>query len=177
MSPKYAGVVEYGGDFGDVYFLRRALFMPWELPTVMDRDLARAGWQELDVHGCLAKVTAGIRSDFFKVSALEMTQYMRNQLLRDTDWAGMSSSLEVRVPFLDVDFLRMVATHFAQQPLSRTKILAGIHTEEVARRIASRAKTGFLIPLRKWGEDLIGNTRFQNRGLRGWARAVHARFA
>jgi asparagine synthase (glutamine-hydrolysing) len=177
MSPKYAGVVEYGGDFGDVYFLRRALFMPWELPRVMDRDLARAGWQELDVHGCLAKVTAGIRSDFFKVSALEMTQYMRNQLLRDTDWAGMSSSLEVRVPFLDVDFLRMVATHFAQQPLSRTKILAGIHTEEVARRIASRAKTGFLIPLRKWGEDLIGNTRFQNRGLRGWARAVHARFA
>ena len=175
-SPKYAGVVEYGRDIADIYFLRRALFMPWELANVMDADLVRAGWRELDVRGQLHAVTAGIRSDFFKISALEMTQYMRNQLLRDTDWAGMASSLEVRVPFLDVDFVRTVAQHFARRPLSRTQILAWIHTEELARRIASRAKTGFLIPLRKWGEDLLGNFKHTNRGLRGWARAVHARF-
>jgi asparagine synthase (glutamine-hydrolysing) len=177
MSPKYAGLVEYGRGMGDIYFLRRALFMPWELARVMDPDLARAGWRELDVRGELARSIEGIRSDFFKVSALEMTHYMRNQLLRDTDWAGMSSSLEVRVPFLDVDFLRSVAQQFARKPLSRTRILAWIHTEEISQRIAARAKTGFLIPLRQWGEDLIGNYKFKNRGLRGWARAVHARFA
>ena len=176
-SPKYAGVLEYGRDIADVYFLRRALFMPWELPKVMNADLIRAGWQELDVRGSLHEVTAGIKGDFFKVSALEMTQYMRNQLLRDSDWAGMASSIEVRVPFLDVDFMRTVADHYVQRPLSRTNILAWIHTEELSRRIASRSKTGFLIPLRRWGEDLIGNFKFQNRGLRGWARAVHARFA
>ena len=31
---------------------------------------------------------------------------MRNQLLKDTDWASMANSIEVRVPFVDYDFLK-----------------------------------------------------------------------
>ena len=46
-SPKYAGLLEYGGSYAGAYLLRRGLFMPWELPDVMDRDLAREGWREL----------------------------------------------------------------------------------------------------------------------------------
>lgn len=175
-SPKYAGVFEYGRDIGQIYFLRRALFMPWELPRVMDPDLARTGWKELRVLDRLRDATGAIRSDFLKVSALETTHYMRNQLLRDTDWAGMASSLEIRVPFLDVDFLRSVAGIFAHSHLSKKGILAPIHSDDLSERIARRSKTGFLIPLRQWGEDLLGNGQFKNRGLRGWARAVHARF-
>ena len=33
--------------YAGAYLLRRGLFMPWELPEVMDPDLARAGWEEL----------------------------------------------------------------------------------------------------------------------------------
>ena len=33
-------------------------------------------------------------SDRIKVAALEMGWYMRNQLLRDADWAGMAHSLK-----------------------------------------------------------------------------------
>lgn len=33
---------------------------------------------------------------------------MRNQLLRDADWAGMAHSLEIRVPFVDLELLRQV---------------------------------------------------------------------
>jgi asparagine synthase (glutamine-hydrolysing) len=36
-SPKYAGLLEYGGSYAGAYLLRRGLFMPWELPEVMDR--------------------------------------------------------------------------------------------------------------------------------------------
>lgn len=44
------------------------------------------------------QATAGqLTGGHFKVSALEAIHYMRNQLLRDTDWASMSASLEVRV--------------------------------------------------------------------------------
>src|SRR2546425_9251293 len=46
-SPKYASLLEYGGSYAGAYLLRRGLFMPWELPNVLDGDLARAGWQEL----------------------------------------------------------------------------------------------------------------------------------
>ena len=40
------------------------------------------------------------------VSLLESKIYMKNQLLRDTDWASMANSIEVRVPFVDYDFLK-----------------------------------------------------------------------
>jgi asparagine synthase (glutamine-hydrolysing) len=41
-SPKYAGLLEYGGSLGGAYLLRRGLFMPWELP-VLHPDIARQG--------------------------------------------------------------------------------------------------------------------------------------
>ncbi len=31
LSPKYAGLLEYGGTYEGAYYLQRGLFMPWEL--------------------------------------------------------------------------------------------------------------------------------------------------
>ena len=41
-------------------------------------------------------------------SLLEIKIYMKNQLLKDADWAGMSNSVEIRVPFVDYDFLQVL---------------------------------------------------------------------
>ena len=92
-SPKYAGLLEYGTAFESAYLLRRALYMPWELPSVLDPDLARTGWEALDLLGRLRETIAGLRGDRTRMAALEMTWYMRNQLLRDADWAGMAHSV------------------------------------------------------------------------------------
>lgn len=177
LSPKYAGVLEFGSSIGDMYFLRRALFMPWELGQVMDADMAREGWNQLGLLSNLRRVSSGPTSTFLQISALELTQYMRNQLLRDTDWAGMANSLEVRVPFLDVDLLRVVAEVSASQIPSRTSILSAIHGPDLAHRLASRPKTGFAVPIRDWGREVLGPTVTKCRGLKGWAREIYARFA
>src|SRR5205823_6690453 len=42
-SPKYAGVLEYGGNFPGAYLLRRALFLPSEISKFLDPDLVHAG--------------------------------------------------------------------------------------------------------------------------------------
>ena len=34
---------------------------------------------------------------------------MRNQLLRDADWAGMAHGVEIRVPLVDVTLLKSLA--------------------------------------------------------------------
>ena len=69
----------------------------------MDPDLAREGLDEL---ASLRPVASSIEpdpgSDNGRVSALEMSNYMRNQLLRDSDWAGMAHSIEIRVPSLRI---------------------------------------------------------------------------
>src|SRR5690606_25373195 len=85
-SPKYAGVLEYGTDYGGAYLLRRGFFMPWELPAVLDPDLVREGWAELQTRARLGATVELIETPRLKVTALESAWYMRNQLLRDTDW-------------------------------------------------------------------------------------------
>ena len=108
-SPKFAGLLEYGGTWGGAYLLRRGLFMPWELPDVLDPDLARQGWDDLQPLVRLEEAAGSLRSPFLKTAALEMAFYMRNQLLRDTDWASMDHSVEVRTPLVDVQLLRDLA--------------------------------------------------------------------
>jgi len=175
-STKYAGIFEFGNDIGQLYLLRRGLYMPWELPQLMDPGSARTGWQDLHAVERLYATTSGIRSNFLKISALELTHYMRNQLLRDADWAGMAHSLEIRVPFLDLDLLKCVALASTRIAISRKKLMAGVHDPELSKRISDRPKTGFLIPLEQWGSQFTRAYPGRHRGLRAWARAIHGRF-
>src|SRR5216110_3053042 len=92
-SPKYAGILEYGSTYSGAYLLRRGMFMPWELPELLDPEMVREGWDRLQSLARLEATTRDLQSPRLRVSALEMTWYMRHQLLRDTDWASMDHSL------------------------------------------------------------------------------------
>lgn len=167
-SPKFAGLLEYGGSYGGAYLLRRGLFMPWELPELLDGDTVREGWSELQTLAHLEETPRGIRNAHLKLTALEATWYMRNQLLRDTDWASMAHSLEIRLPLLDVELLRSVAPLFASD-FAPTKIdMAKVPTNSLPEAILRRAKRGFSVPIHEWllqSKDRLP----KRRGLRGWA--------
>ena len=106
VNPKAAGLLKYGGSYAGAYFLRRGLFMPWEVHSVIDPDTARLGLRRLKPIRHIEDVLKPKPStDFGKIAVLESSLYMRNQLLRDTDWASMAHSLEVRVPLVDIKLL------------------------------------------------------------------------
>lgn len=171
-SPKYAGLLEYGGSYGGAYLLRRGMYMPWELPGLLDTDMVREGWRELQSMLRLEETTQGVPGEHLKVSALEMCWYMRNQLLRDCDWASMAHSLEVRVPLVDLELLRKtVPLLYSTTPVGK-RDMALTPAQPLPDAIVNRAKTGFTIPVREWlmeGEGHAGE-----RGLRGWAWKVYA---
>jgi asparagine synthase (glutamine-hydrolysing) len=170
-SPKYAGLLEYGGDYGGAYLLRRGLFMPWELPDILDADMVRAGCQELQAVRRLDSTIDGLKSSHQKVSTLEMSWYMRNQLLRDTDWASMAHSLEVRVPLVDIELFRTVAELAgAIQGISKQDMSATV--DGLPQAVLQRKKTGFSVPVREWLIESTGNGK-SGRGLRGWATTVY----
>ena len=171
-SPKYAGLLEYGGTLGGAYLLRRSLYMPWELGNVMDAGIAAQGWKELQCRTQLDATTAGISHDRLAVSALEMSWYMRHQLLVDSDWASMAHSLELRVPFLDVPLLRSVAPWLAAHPgLTKLEVAKAL-ARQLPRELLHKPKTGFSVPVRDW---LMGNqAEITDRGLRGWARHLYS---
>lgn len=170
-SPKYASIFEYGDGYAGLYFLRRSLFMPWELPEFLDGDLVRQGWERLQPILRMGDLISGLDTPRAKISALELSIYMRNMLLRDADWAGMAHSLEIRVPFVDVDVFRALAPFIANvgdPPEKRD--LGSIPQQPLPPEIVNRSKTGFAIPIQGWikKHSAVGT----ERGLRSWAKYV-----
>jgi len=170
-SPKYAGLLEYGSSHAGAYLLRRALYMPWELPRLLGRERAAAGLAALRPVERIQETVGGLANERCIVSALELCWYMRNQLLRDADWAGMSQGVEIRVPFVDATVLRALAPMLAgPNPPTKAQLAKAI-APPLAEDIAARRKTGFSVPVRDWlGQELPRLSR--ERGLRGWARVV-----
>ena len=170
-SPKYAGVFEYGKSLGGAYLLRRGLFMPWELPKILDADMVREGWEQLApvarINGAIPQGT----TPFSAISAIESTWYMRNMLLRDSDWASMAHSLEIRVPLVDIELVRKLAPLLQQRFKPDKKIMArAAWQKDPPKAILERPKTGFSVPVRQW---LMGEAGSGERGHRSWAKTVY----
>ena len=166
-SPKYASLFEYSADYGSAYLLRRGLFLPWELPQFLDTDLVRDGWRDLNLFNNLNLTVTGIINPINKVSLLESVWYMRNQLLRDSDWAGMAHSLEIRTPLVDATlFTKIAACGYNKIDMARSPATA------LPENVLNRPKTGFYIPVREWlqGEEQEAGAE---RGGRGWAKSIY----
>jgi asparagine synthase (glutamine-hydrolysing) len=152
QNPKAAGVLSHAGSWGGTYLLRRAVLLPYELDGAMDAGLVRQGLKGLDIETLMALPIDGAPDDdFSKVSLLESANYMRNQLLRDADWAGMAHSLEIRVPLVDTMLLHGMAAHFqdlAQGSGKRT--LAAAPSKPLPASVVNREKTGFQTPMPYW---------------------------
>jgi len=176
LPPKLAGILAYGGDIAHTYFLRRALHLEDELEVLLDKDTIREGLGRLATMTAVGQaverlVEAGA-TDYVQVAALESGWYMRNQLLRDTDWASMAHSLEVRVPYVDPVVLARVGPAIASSVPPTKKELADC-TTHLPAGVIGRAKTGFTTPVNRWVEMKTG---ISARGLRGWASYVDTQF-
>lgn len=173
-SPKYAGVLKYGGNYAGAYFLKRGLFMPWELESVLDREVLREGQRRLSL---FRQIKEAMEPDpgtpFGRVATLEASFYLKNQLLRDADWAGMAYSLEIRTPFVDVWLLKALAPFLAagsERQRGLKTLLAESLTKPLPVSVTQRQKTGFAFPLAHWlGEKKDGSW------AREWARQVMER--
>jgi asparagine synthase (glutamine-hydrolysing) len=152
LNPKVAGVPKYCGSFAGAYLLRRGLFLPWELSSLMDKNLVDEGLRRLQpVRHIAAALEPMPRTNFGRVATLEASLYMRNQLLRDADWASMAHSLEVRVPLVDVKLMRATAPAMIALPNGTGKrTLASSPSLALPPETIDRTKTGFSTPVKEW---------------------------
>jgi asparagine synthase (glutamine-hydrolysing) len=151
-NPKSAGMIELGGSYAGAYLLRRGLFMPWELRQLLAPDAVAEGLRRLAPMQLIASVIEPRpRSTHARVAALESSLYMRNQLLRDTDWASMAHSLEVRVPLVDRALLSRLAWHTARFRAGAGKqLLSAAPRRPLPETVYRRPKTGFATPMQIW---------------------------
>jgi len=153
LQPKLAGMIEYGGDYASAYLLRRGLFLPFELGEVLDDDLVREGLDRLRPveHLRAMALHPDPVAPMSRVAALEASAYLRNQLLRDSDWAGMAHSVEIRTPLVDFTLLKAVAPHMpGLDGVSGKAAMARAPSLPLPDAMLHRPKSGFGLPMDKW---------------------------
>ncbi len=172
MSHKYAGVFEFGGSYAGAYLLRRALFMPWEINEILDPVSVYNGLERLQTVPVLAGCIQGLHQPHANVAALELTWYMRNQLLRDADWASMAHSVELRVPLVDVTLFRALAPWIVSKHYPRKLDAVAKLRKPLSHKIINRPKSGFSVPVRSWLNDMNTDKKQRFHGLHNWALRV-----
>jgi asparagine synthase (glutamine-hydrolysing) len=172
IPPKAAGLLTHAGDVASAYLLRRALHLEDELDALIDADVRADGLRRLSTHAALSETIPASATCHAQVAALESCWYLRNQLLRDTDWSSMAHGLEVRVPFVDAALLARLGPVIASDAPPSKRDLAAC-ASGLPRAITERPKTGFTTPVRQWIGHKAGPS---GRGLRGWAANVHRVF-
>jgi asparagine synthase (glutamine-hydrolysing) len=167
--PKARLMATYAGTYAGAYFLQRGLFLPDELPAILGDDMAREGIERLQLLANLERaITPDPGTPFGRVATLEASVYMRNQLLRDADWASMAHSVEVRTPLVDAYLLRQLAPMLGAQG-DKSALAA-----DLPDYIRDRPKSGFFVPMKEWMDLPPDGTSTR---MRSWARRVWESFA
>ena len=134
-------------SLGEAYFLQRSI--RWDH---FRREAAPNGHVERETLSALAADLPENADTFLKIAQLELCVYLRNQLLRDADVFSMANSVELRVPFLDLD---LAATALSLPRGSHFDLWGG---KRITRRLlremsgskSSRRKVGFMFPWQVW---------------------------
>ena len=82
--------------------------------------------------------------------------YLRNQLLRDSDWASMGHSLELRTPLVDAALLETFGPFVSGFAGGAGKaMLAQSPKKPLPDLVVNRPKTGFSLPMATWLSDVM----------------------
>lgn len=156
------------------WWMRRSIHSPGSLPGLMGADLAREVMEMLADQDweTLFSPAADAPSLSMSVGLLESSMYLRNQLLRDSDWASMDHSVELRTPLVDARLLTQLSGMFPRfGSLPNKALLANAPSQPLPRHIVQRKKTGFGIPVGRWQNATSGSSK-NSQDSGAWAKTV-----
>lgn len=155
----------------------RGLFAPSDLVDLMGSGMVQEMLHDLEPDRWIGKMSGALPGDArLALGQVESTTYLRNQLLRDSDWASMDHSVELRTPLVDAWLLaelRPLLASFRQFP--GKALLARAPQKPLPQDITRKVKTGFGIPVAKWlaAREQNGSVAQDSRD---WARRVVAAY-
>ena len=155
------------------WFLQRGVFAPEELEGLMGKKLTDKFLKDFTPESMILKMSGKLPTDSkLALSQIYSTCYMRNQLLKDSDWASMSHSVELRTPLVDLELLNSLRSLMPKFYMYNNKaLLSNAPNTPLDRLVTKRKKTGFSMPVNKWIKEI--NPKLGESGAnRGWAREV-----
>jgi len=161
-------VASLGCSLNTWVYYRRIFGYGWAARLVKDAGLHRNGYQEIGQRLSSLNPEWCSESILGLACLLDVDVYMRNQLLRDSDATSMASSLELRVPLVDLrvaEFSRSCADDFkmGSRGSKRTeyvntgakRVLIEALKDVLPANVAQRPKRGFSLPYIQWMETSL----------------------
>lgn len=138
-----------GGAKGKYLFLR-GHFIPAEIADHLQIN-EKEVWNILQDEPVLNDINdLSIKN---QASWIEMNLYMQNQLLRDSDVMSMAHGVEIRVPFLDKEFVTLslqIEPSVKYAGNFRKQLLIDAFKDILPEPIWNRPKMGFTFPFKDW---------------------------
>ena len=91
-----------------------------------------------------------------KLFELDLKVFMKDDVLVKVDRASMANSLEVRVPFIDLDLFQFAASipwNMKVHKGTTKHVLREAFKNDIPNDVYNKPKTGFTIPVSKWFND------------------------
>lgn len=131
------------------YLALRGYFAPQQIAAILNTTVKEV-WEKIG--SFQYQSFSNTNPDLF-TAHLEQDFYMKNQLLRDADAMSMQHGVEIRVPFLDTEFV--AAVNSIKSCLRFDKklpkgLLIRSYQSQLPQIIWNRKKMGFSFPLQKW---------------------------
>jgi asparagine synthase (glutamine-hydrolysing) len=167
---KMASVLACSGNVLDAYMLRRCVYQFEGLDLILDQRWLEEGCARLHDARSQEAILEPLEHSSLRaqISALESCTYLRNQLLRDADWAGMAHGVEIRVPYVDRVVLEALGPAIGSAcPPQKSDLLAV--PGNLPPELQWRKKTGFLSPAYEWA---TGDSPSGRQGLKTWTNLV-----
>ena len=149
---KFSAFASDAEDSIHPYFLARTLFTATERERLFAGDFQTQNGQLGTMERNSLEEAARLDS-INRVSYLESICYMRNTLLRDSDFMSMSHGLELRVPFLDcalVEACFRIPGKMKLQGKSPKALLLKSLGADLPPEVVHRPKRGFTLPFERW---------------------------
>lgn len=146
-----------------MYLFLRGQFIPREIAHFL-------GMNEAEVWNILQDMPDNPQLKLLSVenqaSWLEWNLYMQNQLLRDADVMSMAHGVEIRVPFLDKEFVSaclQMTTKVKYSGALPKQLLIDAFKDQLPNEVWNRPKMGFSFPFKEW----LMNNEFLQSGFSG----------
>jgi len=137
------------GSLDSAYLVFRGLFSDRQIQGLTglgERNLARRNMIPLESTLSRLPLTEALR--FF-----DLTLYLQNQLLKDSDSMSMAHSIEMRLPFLDhhlAEWVFSLPDRWKIQKRINKPLLVNAVGEDLPREVWARPKMGFTLPIGEW---------------------------
>ena len=152
---RWRTISKFSNSIFNLWVLKRTILTPIDI--IDNKILSNKIDTEFFYHNNFDTLTLSkIKNHKIQLAKIESTFYMRNQLLRDSDWASMYHGVELRTPLVDTTLLENLTNVMSSYSLYKNKQpLKSAFKTILPKDIDYKKKIGFQTPTKDWIKNYI----------------------